>query len=899
MRRLFRLREVHPDVPGDVDEEIAYHLERLAEDLVGRGMDRNEAMREARRRFGDMGAYRRALKHIDEGRLRMRARGEVLDALLGSVNLAMRRVRRSPGFAISIVVILAMGMGANSLMFGVVDRLLLSTPEHVMNPDRVRALYVRRETGEGIRVGRTLSYPDYIDFASVSGFSQVGAYSGRNSMTMGRGPEARRVTVNGVSASFFSLLGVRPALGRFFTPDEDAPGAAPTVVLSWEFWERAFGKDPGVLGRALDIGSEAWTVIGVAPRGFTGTDLGQVDLWLPLERAQETATGGSAWKDNRNWWWVRVVARLAPGASAAAAAAEATAAHRAGREPLIAQGRYDAHATILAASLVAARGPDPTAESRVARWLAGVSLIVLLIACFNVANLLLARAAGARREMGLRVTLGVSRGRLLADLLVESLVLAALAAAAALAVAAIGSGALHRVLFPDVLFTNGILSPRLMIFIGGVTLLTAFLAGVVPALHASRTDVAEALRGSGGGEGRARTRTRTSLLVAQTALSVVLLVGAGLFVRSLGRARGVDLGFDARHVVVASIQWNHELSVAERTALYRRAVERVRLLPGVRAAGLTFTVPFQSSVSLGRPRVPGLDSVPRPPGGGPYVNKVSSGFIEAMGMTVVEGRPFRATDDVDGAPPVAVVSRSMAQGIWPRGGAVGSCMYFDEDDDEPPCTLVIGVLADHHREELVEAEPAWLYYVNQDHPAFRGPPQGIMVGTSADATRMVSAAAAELRGIDPEVRFVSARSLQENVDPQLRSWALGASMFTVFGLLALVVAAWGLYSVLAFDVALRRRELGVRSALGAGTGRLVRLVLRRAVALATVAIAFGLAAALLGGRWVAPLLFRVSPVDPAVYLGVGGMLLVVGAVAGALPAWRAARVDPTTALREE
>jgi predicted permease len=823
-----------------------------------------------------------------------------MSLMLRNVAMAVRRTRRAPGFALAVVTILALGIGANAVIFEVVDRLLLSPPAHVVDARDVRLLYLRRTyLGSGkLEIGRTLTYPDYRDFQRVSAFSRVAAYADRRA-TFGRGEGAHEVHTILASASLFPLLGVRPALGRFFTEDEAALGANPTAVLSWEFWRRQFGADRNVLGRTVDVGPGTYTVIGVAPEGFTGAELSPVDVWLPLERAQEMWNEGWGWAENRNWWWIHVVARLAPGVAPAAADAAATAAHRAARREAIAEGDYSRDATILAAPIIAAQGPDPSSESRVARWLAAVSAIVLLIACFNVANLLLARAARARREIAVRVALGVSRARLLAELLTESLVLAALSAAAALLVARLGGQALQKALLPDVAFVGSGLGGRLLAFTGIVSLVTALLAGVVPALQSSRSDVAGALKGDSAGGGRARSRARVAFLVAQAALSVVLLVGAGLFVRSLDRARGLDLGFEADRVAVVRLEWNETLPAGARTALYREALDHVRRLRGVRAAGLTYTVPFQSSVSIGEPRVPGVDSLVLPPSGGPYVNKVSSGYFEAMGLRIVQGRALEPADDAEGAPPVAVVSESMARGIWPTGDALGSCMILDDETPDPPCTTVVGVVEDHRRQELVEAQAHWLYYVNEDHPAFRGPPQGIMAGTRGDAHRVLRSLQTEIASLSGEIRFVSARSLQDNVDPQLRSWKLGASMFTIFGLLALVVAGWGLYSVLAFEVALRRREMGIRAALGAGRGRTVGMVLRQALGLVSVGILLGLAASFAGAGMVEPLLFRVSARDPAVYVVVAAALLAAAALAGSLPAWRATRVDPREALQAE
>ncbi|HSR41563.1 MAG TPA: ABC transporter permease, partial [Longimicrobiales bacterium] len=535
----------------------------------------------------------------------------------------------------------------------------------------------------------------------------------------------------------FPLLGVRPALGRFYSPAEDAVGAEPVAVLAHEFWERRFGADPEILGRTLEIGSGRYAVVGVAPPGFTGAELAPVDVWLPLETAQ-ALEAGDRWRESANWWWLRVVARMAPGREDGVAESQATTAHRARHRSQIEAGQYDANAEILTAPIIAARGPTPSDEAAVSRWLAAVALIVLLIACANVANLMLARAVRWRRELAVRVALGVSRTRLVGQLLTESLVLAALGALAALVAARWGGATVHRLLLPDVAFTDGGLGGRLLLFTALATLVTAVLAGLIPALEATRTDVSHALKSGGPGGSRHRSRTRFVLLVAQGALSVVLLVGAGLFVRSLQRAQALDLGFDARRTVLVQLHWNGELPADRREAVYREALERTRRLPATRAAGLSYTVPFWSALSIGRPRVPGLDSFPRHPAGGPYANKVGPGYFEAMGLELVRGRPIAPDDDAEGAAPVAVVSESMAAAGWPAGDALGSCMIFgDGDGAEPVCTEIVGIVEDHRREQLVEEEPHHLFFLNQHHPAFQGPPQALMVGTRGPADEAV------------------------------------------------------------------------------------------------------------------------------------------------------------------
>lgn len=886
---------------SELDEELTYHVDRVTADLVARGVDPQEARRRAMARFGALDRHRAAMVRIDRRDARRRARLATWERILASVLMAIRRLRRAPGFTLNTVAILGLGIGANAVMFGVVDRLLLRPPLHVADADAVRKVFLHRTFSDGTTsLGQTLTFPDYLDLTDASGLTEVGAWADWGEMVLGRDEEAQEVRVKVATASFFQTLGVAPVQGRFFAPDEDAAGAPPVTILSAEFRERHFGGRDDVLGQVLEVGTGRYEIIGVAPPGFTGADLGHVDVWLPMETAQAIRSEGTGWRDSRSNWWVHVVGRMAPPATDASVGAEITARHRGARRDLIDEGRYSPDATLIPASLIAARGPDPGQESQVATWLAGVSLIVLLIACFNAANLLLARATVAERETALRLAMGAGRRRLIGEVLTESLVLAVLGGSVALVLAAVLSDALHRSLLPGVAFTDTTLGWRVGIFAAAASLFTGVAAGVLPALQSTRADVAEALKSGARGVVSASSRTRLVLLVGQATMSVLLLVGAGLFVKSLKRAQALDLGFDAGAVAVVDLTWTETLPGAERSEVFHRVLERLRSLPQVERAGLTYTVPFRSSLSLGRPRVPGLDSFPRHPSGGPYMNKVGDGYFEAMGLEIVEGRAFDDADGREGAEPLAIVSESMAQALWPGADAVGRCLIFEGGDAaEPVCTRVAGVVENHRRQDLLEDDPHHLYFVNEAHPTFQGPPQALMARLRSTGAGTLALLAREAREVSPLIRFAEAHPLQDHVDPQLRSWRLGASMFTAFGALALVVAAWGLYSVLAFEVARRRREMGIRSALGAGAGRIVGLVVRRSLALGLGGIALGLLLAAAAGRFVEPLLFEVPPTDPAVYLAVAGALLLAAILAGALPAWRATTVQPTEALRAE
>jgi predicted permease len=892
----FRLFGIRPDPEREVEEELAHYFHCAVEDLVRQGRSPEEARREAERRFGSVRRHRSAIVRLERGRWRMKRLTSSWDAWTTSLGAAARRVRRAPGLATAVALILGLGLGANALMFGVIDRVLLSPPRHIVDADDVRRIYSTR----GIRSGEPettswLTYGDYADLLEVDGFASAGAWTQPEPITVGRGESAARIRAASATPSLFSMLGVRPVLGRFFADEEDAEGASLVAVISEDYWERRFGRDPEVIGRRLDSRAGSLEIVGVAPAGFTGVSLRPVDVWLPLQ-ALAYASGNGGCVESRNCWWIHAAVRLAPAAQVAVAEAQVSALHVAARTEAIAEGGFDPDARLETAPLVAARGPLASDEVRVSRWLAGVALIVLLIACANVANLFLARGWRQRAELGVRISLGAGRARVVRDQLLDSALATSLGVVAALAVVRFGAGPLHRTLLPDIAFDGMTWTPRLVVFLAVAATVTAVAAGVLPALDAARTAGAGPVSAAGRRTTRRRSRTRSALSLAQAVFSVVLLVGAGLFVRSLDRAAGLDLGYDHDRVLYAQIEWEGELPGDERARLYRAAAERVAEVPGVEGTALAYTVPFFSAVSVGKPRVEGREDYPELTRGGPYANLVSAGYIETMGMRLLAGRTLQPEDDVPEAPPVALVSRAMADDLWPGQDPLGRCLWFQEDS---PCTTVVGVVADHHRDTLVPGEAEHLYFVSFSHTDIQGPPQAMMVRTAGDPEELMASVRSASEGAGPSIRFASVRPLASLIAPQMRSWQLGATLFSVFGMLALLVAAVGLYSTLAFDIAQRRREMGVRAALGATRTRILTGVMASALGVGLAGLGTGLLVAWWGAPWVEPLLFQVSPRDPGVYLGVGLTLLGVCTAAGWLPALRATRVDPAEALRAE
>jgi predicted permease len=639
----------------------------------------------------------------------------------------------------------------------------------------------------------------------------------------------------------------------------------------------------------------------VAPRGFTSVGLTSVDLWVPL-RVTAIQLLGPGWEEypgGRDWQWLDIIARIAPGSSIEAAQAEATAIHRTARAEDIARGGWGRDPDVIAASIIEANAPNAPSSARVAKLLAGVALLVLLIACVNVANLLLARALRQRREIAVRLALGISRRRLIGQIMLEGVMLALLGGAGALAVEHWGGGLVRHTLLPDIAWDELPADHRVLAIIIALAVLAGILSAVVPAYQIARRDVADTIRGAAaGGITRTTSRTRSALALAQTALSVVLLVGAGLFVKSLHNARTLNLGFEPDGLYYARLRMTHDaMSPEEQQLLVQRGLQSLGSIRGVTAVAAASTLPFTSRRSLAI-RAEGVDSIVTPPSGGPYMHGVTSDYFRTMGLRILRGRGLAATD-VMGAPNVAVIGQQMAEYLWKGQEPLGRCLYIGPRDKPQPCTRVVGV-AENANNLGLDDDVMLQYYLplEQRTAGSRNPDYWLFRVTDARA-ETIRQIRHELTALDPRIRYADVAPYAERIEPLTRSWKLGATMFSIFGALALVVAAIGLYSVLAFDIAQRTRELGLRTALGATDGMLVRRVIGGAVGVTAIGIAIGGIVTWLLAPKVATMLFDTPARDPIVLAGVALTLIVVAVIAAAVPAWRATRVDPYVALRAE
>ncbi|HKG92898.1 MAG TPA: ABC transporter permease, partial [Gemmatimonadaceae bacterium] len=708
-RALFRRAAMERELA----EELEFHVEREARKHVERGLPPEAARRQARLAFGGIERIK------DDAR---DARGLApLEGIARDLRFALRGLRASPAFTAAVVLTLGLGLGANAAMFGVVDRLLFRPPAYLRDADHVHRVYLSRISRRGEQTDASTEYTRYRDLARWStAFSAAAAFSERL-VAVGAGDGAREMSVGTVSASYWSFFDAPPALGRYFTADEDSvPAGAPVVVLSYPYWQTAFGGRADVLGTTVQVGALTLTVIGVTPEGFNGVDADRpVALWVPITTfAGRDMPGGasSSYYTTYNWGWLRVLVRRKPGVTAEAASADLTSAYRRSWEAERVLDRSTAPLEVArpraaAAPVLVERGPQASPVGRVARWVSGVALIVLLIACANTANLMLGRALKRRREFALRVALGVSRGRLVRQLLTESLLLAALGGLAGLCVAQWGGSLLSARFLPDgVGAAAGVMRDgRTLLFAGLAVLAAGVLTGLLPALRAGRGELAAVLKTGGrGGTAMHHGRTRTVLLVLQGALSVVLLVGAGLFVRSLWNVRALRLGYDVEPVMLASVNLRGtQLPDEARQTLLRRLQEEAAAMPGVESAARAVAIPFWSTYGIAI-YVPGIDSVRKL--GRFTLQAASPEYFAVMGTRILRGRAFTEADRGD-AGRVIVVSQSMGATLWPGRDPLGQCVRVRSDTI--PCSTVIGVAEDIKQNSLSD-DPGLNYYIPLD-----------------------------------------------------------------------------------------------------------------------------------------------------------------------------------------
>lgn len=882
------------ELDAQVAAELTEHVGLLARDLEREGLSRDEALAAARRQIGHTTAQREVTRE---------AWGfPALDTIAHDLRYAVRGLRRTPGFTAAAVLTLGLGIGANAAMFAVIDRLMLRPLPYLRDPASVHMVYYQ-VSPEGHR--STFSETPYTRYLDVTNEAQSLAENAAVSewrLAVGRGTETRVRKVAGVSGSLFGMFDAQPVLGRFFGPADDRrPLGATVAVMSYDYWQKGFGGAE-VVGQQLRIGKLDYTIIGVAPRGFIGTaGGGSPELFVPITTIPETMADWArdTYDKDYRWDWVQTIARRRPGVSAEVANAELTMLYKRSRAKARLQNPRVladsiSHPRVILGSVRPAGAPDAGPVPRILLWVAGVAAIVLLIACANVANLMLSRALKRRREISVRLALGVSRVRLAGQFVAESLVVALLGIGVALVIAQGLGMAVRAMLLPEGTPFNMADDLRTLGVAAACALLAVLVTVAAPLSIARSTDVSSGLKSGARDGGYRSSRVRATLLVVQGALSVSLLIGAALFVRSLDKVMDIRLGFDVSSVLEVWPDFRGlKQDSATAVAVRRRLLAAAQSIPGVEAATRFNSGLFATNVaSL---RVPGIDSVEAL--GRFNFQLTSPDYFRVMQTRILRGRNFDARD-VEGAARAAIVSQAMARVLWPNGDALGECLFFSfTDAKQAPCATIVGIAEDVAARDLLD-ETRFMYYLPVEQVDPRGG-SSMYVRVTDDIDAAIERVRKAMQAEMPGDGFVIVTPMQKRVDDYRRSWRLGATLFVGFGLLAVLVAAVGLHGVIGYNVAQRMHELGVRIALGASASRILGLVLRGAMATTVVGVGIGLTIALIGSRWLQPLLYRQSARDPVVYLLVGGVMVAVAIVASAAPAWRAVRADPNRALRSD
>jgi predicted permease len=888
------------ELDAELAEEMEAHIELLARDLERDGTAPRDALARARRQVGNVTLLREQSRD---------AWGfPTIERILQDVRYALRGLRLSPGFTVTAIATLGLGIGANAAMFGVIDRLMFRPFPYLRDPGSVHRVYLETTYNGRTNSNTVFPYTRYLDLVrGIGRFAEYAAVSEwRFGVGGGDGEDVRVRKVAGVSASFFDFFDAPPVLGRYFFDAEDTtPMGALVAVIGYTFWRTDLASGD-VVGRNLKVGRLDYTIVGVAPERFVGTVSGGApDVFVPITTiaANLGPWNQSSYFTTYSWDWTEVLVRRRPGVSVEAASADLGQAYvrsRAAARALNPRVMADslARPRAIAGPVKTAAGPGAGPEAKVLLWVTGVAGIVLLIACASVANLMLTRVIRRRREITVRLALGVSRSRLVAQFVTEIVVLALLGAVAGLVIAQWSGIAIRSLLLPEGSPFNLFEDWRTI----GVALACAatctLLTAIAPALVATRSDLAVMLK-SGAREGtHQRSRLQTGLLVFQVSLSVMLLVGAALFVKSFGNARALPLGYDARPVLeVFSDFRDLELDDSAGAIARTQLLAAAQALPGVDYAAAINSRLFRTNTA--ELRVDGIDSVAAL--GRFNFQAATEAYFDVMQMRILRGRGLESRDRA-GTPLVTVVSESMGRVLWPGRDPIGECIRVSigdgSDVDTVPCTTVVGIAQNTMQQNLTD-DPMYMYYLPAEQVLPGQQSTMLLRMSGGSALSQMERVRRELTRAMPGDGFVVVRPLQEVVDDKHRSWRLGATLFVAFGGLAFIVAVVGLYGVISYDVAGRMHELGVRIALGAQPGSVVRLVVTRGTRFAVAGSLIGLGFALGAARWVQPLLFHESASDPATYAFVGGAMVLVAVSASLVPALRASRADPAASLRAE
>ncbi len=814
-----------------------------------------------------------------------------MTTLLQDVRYGLRMLRKAPSFTAVAVLTLALGIGANTAIFSLINSTLLRPVPGIAEPNRL------------VTIGRTMpddpfdnsSYPNYLDLrAQNTVFSEVAAY---HALPLNLSGDGRSERVSGllVSANYFRVLGVQMARGREFEESEDVLNSARVAVISHAMWVRRFGSDPGMIGRTLAINGQPATIVGIAGRDFRGSDTDTYDIWVPMGMVPTVLPGWlkvEEWMPRRQAVWIMLIARLKPGVTFEQANAET--------KTIFARLRAAYPQELKDVDVTLMRGvgmePDSSREMlRLSALLLGVVTLLLLLACANIANLVLARATARRREVAVRTALGASRARVMRQLVTGSMLLGLLGGATGLVISVWMAGAIPK-MFPSAGFVAGesALDGRVLGFALVVSLITGVLFGIVPAWQASRSELVPALKEAAALSPRP-SRLRSVLVAAQLTISLVLMVGAGLLLRTLRNYNAVDLGFDTRDLVILSVDPTivGTYDGARLRLFHQQLLTRLQAAPGVES--VTFSrIPPMTSMGYGTgASIPGggtkLQDI------GLQFNTVAPNYFEMMHVPVLRGRAF-APQDSDGAPPMVVVNETAARSFWPGEDPIGKTIQVK---GEPQPRQVIGVARDTKYRQWANDTRRYAYYsIWQPYPMPQAPTT-ILLRSKLPLEQIAGAIRREVQALDANIPVYAVESFAEHVGNRLWRERMTATLIAAFTVLALLLAMIGIYGVMAYAVTQRTHEVGIRMALGARPAQVLQLVLRQAIRMTLGGVAAGILAALALTRVLRNLLFGVGATDALTFVSVAVLLAAVALLSSYIPARRATKVDPMVALRYE
>jgi predicted permease len=892
----------------EMDDELSFHIEKYADDLMRCGLSCEEAQRRARVEMGGIA--------VQKEKIRASWGTRAWDDLLADIRYALRNFAKTPGFTAIAVISLALGIGANTVIFGVTKHILLDRLT-AYKPEELRLFAwtsakksvvhgswgMRRLTPDGKYLSTSFTYPAYQQLRAQNRvLDDVFAFKEFPRLTATIGEQSEAVSAQMVSGNYYRALGVRPALGRAIEDSDDgAPGSSPVAVISDEFWTRRFGRSPNIVGQTIQLNLTPVTIIGVNPKGFTGAASTQEapDVILPFSMA---AIATPVWTKkplltDPDLWWVLVMGRVKPGVPDEQARAALDVVLNAAVRSTATIGKDEAVPSLVLQD--GSRGENQASRmfSKPAYVLMALAGFVLLLACANLANLLLARASSRQREISVRLALGAGRSRILRQMFTESLLLSLAGGAAGLALGYCGRNVIPRLLSStwQASTTDIQFDWKIFGFTAAISILTGLLFGLAPAWQASRTQVSSGLKDNAQSvTQRSRNVTGKTIVVVQVALSMMLLVGAGLFVRTLMNLNGSHLGFRPDGILLFNLQPPRtRYSAPKDLAFYHRVEERLASVPGVDAVTLSSIALISNSIS-DRDFVPdGLPKKPNDEEQSANVMSVGKDFFSTMGIPIVAGRAFSKTD-TETSPLVAIVNQKLVQEFFPSNiNPIGRT--FKQDDQH---ITIVGICGDAKYNSLRDDPPATFYL------PYRQELNGRQSMTYEISTRMkpaaiVPALRSAIVSLDKDVPLLDVRTQQEQIDDTTKEERIFASLTSGFGVLALILACIGIYGIMAYSISRRTNEIGIRMALGAQPGRVMRMVLGEAWWTALIGVVAGLGAALAMGRLITSMLYGLKPWDP-VTLGVAALLLVVVALAASwIPARRAAGVEPMEALRHE